>query len=239
MNILEASRATGVSRDMIRFYEKKGILSPARNPGNHYREYGMHEIHQIILARQYNSMGVDLDTIAKMFRKQDLLQAETELSQGIAQLQEEAEWAAERLENAKRLQALFPLLKQENMQEISERPASCYLPGTGNSSSAGLPVVRIHLGEPFFQDLGIICWRSPRKNEKAGIALAPGIYLRKLVRHSASELFSRKEAEELKEGCRKDGWDIGPDFFISQVLCGQGDAHPDLLCIEAAAQPSR
>lgn len=50
MNILEASRATGVSRDMIRFYEKKGILSPARNPGNHYREYGMHEIHQIILA---------------------------------------------------------------------------------------------------------------------------------------------------------------------------------------------
>ncbi len=237
MNILEASRATGVSRDMIRFYEKKGILSPARNPGNGYREYGTHDIHRIILARQYNSMGVDLDTIAKMFREQDLFEAEAELNLGIAHLQEEAQWAAERLENAKRLQSLFPLLKQENMQEFSERPASFYVPGTDRGSSAGLPVVRLHLEEPFFQDLGVVCWQKPE--EKTCIPFPEGTYLRKLIRHSASELFSREEAENLKAECRKDGWDIGPDFFISQVLCGQGETHPDLLCIEAAAQPSR
>ena len=51
MNIIEAARSTGASRDTIRFYEKLGIIHPARNPSNNYRDYSDHDIYMIIMAR--------------------------------------------------------------------------------------------------------------------------------------------------------------------------------------------
>lgn len=39
MNINELERLTGITRQNIRFYEKKGLLYPKRNPENNYREY--------------------------------------------------------------------------------------------------------------------------------------------------------------------------------------------------------
>ena len=39
MNIKQASKQSGVSAPNIRFYEKEGLLDPARLPGNDYRDY--------------------------------------------------------------------------------------------------------------------------------------------------------------------------------------------------------
>lgn len=39
MNIKELETLTGVTKRNIRFYEKKGLLTPYRNPQNYYREY--------------------------------------------------------------------------------------------------------------------------------------------------------------------------------------------------------
>ena len=39
MNIKQASKQSGVSAPNIRFYEKEGLLNPARLPGNDYRDY--------------------------------------------------------------------------------------------------------------------------------------------------------------------------------------------------------
>lgn len=39
MNIKEAEKRTGITKQNIRFYEKKGLLSPERNEENGYREY--------------------------------------------------------------------------------------------------------------------------------------------------------------------------------------------------------
>ena len=54
MNIQEASIATGISKDMIRFYEKKGLLHPSRNPENHYRDYSMGDIHILVTIKFYS-----------------------------------------------------------------------------------------------------------------------------------------------------------------------------------------
>lgn len=48
MNIQEASKQTGISKDMIRFYEKKGLIHPKRSE-NHYRDYSIHDLHLLIL----------------------------------------------------------------------------------------------------------------------------------------------------------------------------------------------
>ena len=39
MNIKQAEELSGVSRQNIRFYEKQGLLHPARNAENDYRTY--------------------------------------------------------------------------------------------------------------------------------------------------------------------------------------------------------
>lgn len=39
MNIKQASEQSGVSAPNIRFYEKEGLLTPARRQGNGYRDY--------------------------------------------------------------------------------------------------------------------------------------------------------------------------------------------------------
>lgn len=44
MNIKQASKQSGVSAPNIRFYEKEGLLNPARLPGNDYRDYTEQDI---------------------------------------------------------------------------------------------------------------------------------------------------------------------------------------------------
>lgn len=44
MNIKDAQALSGVSAENIRFYEKQGLLSPARNKQNDYREYSPADI---------------------------------------------------------------------------------------------------------------------------------------------------------------------------------------------------
>ena len=39
MNINELERLTGITKQNIRFYEKKELLHPIRNSTNNYREY--------------------------------------------------------------------------------------------------------------------------------------------------------------------------------------------------------
>ena len=39
MNIKQAAEQSGVSSPNIRFYEKEGLMTPARNRGNAYRDY--------------------------------------------------------------------------------------------------------------------------------------------------------------------------------------------------------
>ena len=44
MNINELERLTGITRQNIRFYEKKGLLHPMRNSENNYREYSQEDL---------------------------------------------------------------------------------------------------------------------------------------------------------------------------------------------------
>ena len=66
MKINDASRATGVSRDMIRFYEKQGLVCPARLP-NGYRDYSDDDLYLLTVIRYLSNLGVPLRVISKAF----------------------------------------------------------------------------------------------------------------------------------------------------------------------------
>ena len=91
MNIKQASEQSGVSAPNIRFYEKEGLLTPARRQGNDYRDYTTGNVRTLKLIRMLRMLDVPLPTIkAVLHGEQPLQQAlqaqQTVLEQQAAQL---------------------------------------------------------------------------------------------------------------------------------------------------------
>ncbi len=127
MNIKQASKETGVSTDMIRFYEKKGIIHPQRQENN-YRDYSNEELRTIILAKQYSMMGIDLRTISHMFQDNDTHPSSTILKSSITQLKEEMFWTQARLQNTQDFLDALTMLESNVSYQITRKATSYYYP---------------------------------------------------------------------------------------------------------------
>ena len=92
MGIKEAEEATGVSRQNIRFYEKQGLIYPARNRKNSYREYSDEDILRLKQIRLFRKLGMPIEEIRR------LLDGEADLKQA---LQEQERRLAAEEENLK------------------------------------------------------------------------------------------------------------------------------------------
>lgn len=66
MNIKQASEQSGVSAPNIRFYEKEGLLTPARRQGNAYRDYTAGDIRTLKLIRMLRMLDVPLPVIQRV-----------------------------------------------------------------------------------------------------------------------------------------------------------------------------
>lgn len=66
MKINEVESIVGITRRNIRFYEKEGLLTPARNSQNGYREYGEAEVASLKEIKLLRKLGVPLDEIRRM-----------------------------------------------------------------------------------------------------------------------------------------------------------------------------
>jgi len=56
----------GISPDLIRYYEEKGVVSPAKDPNNKYRYYDAWDINYLIDCLWYKNFGFGIEQIAKM-----------------------------------------------------------------------------------------------------------------------------------------------------------------------------
>ncbi len=63
MKIGEVARRAEVTIDTIRFYERRGVLSPPERRPSGYRDYTDATIERIRLARKMQSVGLSLDEI--------------------------------------------------------------------------------------------------------------------------------------------------------------------------------
>ena len=66
MKINEVEALVGVTRRNIRFYEKEGLLTPARNSQNGYRDYGEAEVEELKRIKLLRKLGVPLDEIRRL-----------------------------------------------------------------------------------------------------------------------------------------------------------------------------
>lgn len=66
MKIGEVEQCTGVTAKNIRFYEKEGLLQPARQAHNGYREYTQDDVEVVKQIKLLRELGVSLDHIRRL-----------------------------------------------------------------------------------------------------------------------------------------------------------------------------
>ena len=100
MNIKQASKQSGVSAPNIRFYEKEGLLTPARRQGNDYRDYTAGDVRTLKLIRMLRMLDVPLPVIRSVLAGDAplgsvLREQQTALEQRAKQLEGAARFCAE------------------------------------------------------------------------------------------------------------------------------------------------
>ena len=70
MKVIEFSRQGKVSPHVVRFYVRKGLLSPERHPHNGYRIFGRDHLERIGLIRSLQALGFTLDEINKAIQEE-------------------------------------------------------------------------------------------------------------------------------------------------------------------------
>ena len=89
MRIGEIAEITGLSISNIRFYEKKGLIEPARGVENQYREYtefDLQRLQQIVL---YRKMNMSIEHIAMIL--DGIISLEEAIGQQLTRLEQEKE----------------------------------------------------------------------------------------------------------------------------------------------------
>ena len=66
-----ADRA-GVSVDTVRYYERRGLVTPAHRADSGYRYYRPDAVDRIRLARRLQALGMTLDEVAQALQAHDL-----------------------------------------------------------------------------------------------------------------------------------------------------------------------
>jgi len=70
MRSAELARASGVSTDTLRHYERRGLLSPTRS-ANGYRQYPAGALDRVLLIRRALASGFRLEDLARVLKSRD------------------------------------------------------------------------------------------------------------------------------------------------------------------------
>ncbi|MBO1012740.1 Cu(I)-responsive transcriptional regulator [Achromobacter sp. SD115] len=66
MNIGEASKSSGISAKMIRYYESIGLISPAGRTDSGYRVYSDHDLHTLHFVRRARDLGFSVEQMNEL-----------------------------------------------------------------------------------------------------------------------------------------------------------------------------
>lgn len=71
MNVSQLARRADTTADTVRHYTELGLLRPARNPVNGYREYGKSDLSRLNFSLQARSLGFTLQDISALIAESD------------------------------------------------------------------------------------------------------------------------------------------------------------------------
>ena len=66
MKINQAAELAGITSKNIRFYEDQGLITPARDSGNGYRDYSMEDVEQLYRIKLLRMLGISCENIRRL-----------------------------------------------------------------------------------------------------------------------------------------------------------------------------
>lgn len=110
MRIGEAAKELGLSVSNIRFYEKKGLLSPVREQENQYRDYTSEDILRLKQIMLYRKMDLPIETI------HDLLENKADFPEVLREQEEKLRMQMETLQGS--MELCRKLAQEEDERQI-------------------------------------------------------------------------------------------------------------------------
>ena len=89
MKIKDVEKQVGISKANIRFYEEEGLIHPARNQENNYREYSEADVEQLQEIKKLRLIGIPVQEIKEIY--EDRLTLQEALSRRLDEIEKE-EW---------------------------------------------------------------------------------------------------------------------------------------------------
>lgn len=129
MKINQAAELAGITKKNIRFYEEQGLVDPARDPQNGYREYSLDDVRQLERVKLLRQLGVPCESIRRMMTgglsldacMQDRLRELDEVGRSIGHMKTICGLLAEEAED---LSAVDASLYLDRMKELEKGGAS-------------------------------------------------------------------------------------------------------------------
>lgn len=70
MNTKQVEELTGITRQNIRYYERQGLLEPARETGNAYRDYSKEDVRRLKLIKMLRMLDMPLKEIESVLNEE-------------------------------------------------------------------------------------------------------------------------------------------------------------------------
>ena len=251
MNIKEASMLTGISKDMLRYYEKLGILSPTRNPENGYRDYSINDLNDAVMIRQYSSLGLSLKTLSQLSRHGEIDTVIEQFAQAIVRLETDLELAQNRLENAANYYRVFHMIRQKTTSEIVNVPATYYYPRSQeNPFFAEMdPALYGALRMVFrIEHANVFAENYPPGQGFLSMQLIPSCTIPYIeipahrcwftvMEEEPEGFMNREKLAPILEQMEAEGYHLHGDILRSQILNASDIMPRKLICIECDAGP--
>ena len=128
MNIKDVEKATGISKQNIRFYEKSGLLHPQRNEENGYREYTDEEIRILKLVKMLRMLDMPIEQIKLVLvcpqQMPNLLEQQTRL---LEEKLERTKYAITLCENLRKADCTPEALDVDSyLEQMEQHPGSFF-----------------------------------------------------------------------------------------------------------------
>lgn len=228
MKIQEVSEATGLSKDMIRFYESEGLIKPARNEDNNYRSYSENDCYLLVMIKLYNSLGISLKDIKAFMQNRDMDLARISVSNSVIELEKEKLILEQKIKNAKEIQSLLQL---KVPFKIIEKEDMFFYPLTSDNEKrfpilfekygAGIPVCKIQTDQYSYEQ-GFL-FHKILDNRLEYKKLSKGLYcdFKCEVRHG--ELIPKELLQPKLDEIEKQGYHLTNEAY-AYLIMGSSDS---------------
>ena len=124
-SIGETADFLGLSKDTLKFYEEKGLVSPRKDTENGYRKYDMIDIHSLFLVNFYRDIDIDIKTLQSLKEREEFGEIDKILNRQEIKLKDEIQRKKVVLSKIKELKENSKKIKQ-NLNKYTIRGMERY-----------------------------------------------------------------------------------------------------------------